>query len=108
MNVTIIQGHPDPRGGHLCHALADAYADAAQRAGHSVRRIDLGNLSFPLLRSKDAFEHDAVPAALAEAQRDFGWAQHIALFYPLWLGEMPALVKAFLEQILRPGFAFAA
>ena len=28
------------------------------------------------------------------------------LFFPLWLGDMPALVKAFLEQVLRPGFAF--
>jgi len=27
--------------------------------------------------------------------------------FPLWLGTMPALVKAFLEQIMRPGVAFA-
>jgi putative NADPH-quinone reductase len=27
--------------------------------------------------------------------------------YPLWLGGMPAVLKAFLEQIARPGFAFA-
>jgi putative NADPH-quinone reductase len=27
------------------------------------------------------------------------------IFFPLWLGTMPALVKAFLEQALRPGFA---
>ena len=28
-------------------------------------------------------------------------------FYPLWLGGMPALLKGFLEQVLRPGFAFS-
>ena len=28
------------------------------------------------------------------------------LLYPLWLGTMPALVKGFLEQVLRPDFAF--
>jgi putative NADPH-quinone reductase len=27
--------------------------------------------------------------------------------YPLWLGDMPALMKGFLEQLLRPGFAFS-
>jgi putative NADPH-quinone reductase len=27
--------------------------------------------------------------------------------YPLWLGSMPALLKAFLEQVFRPGFATA-
>ena len=30
------------------------------------------------------------------------------LFFPLWLGDMPALLKGFLEQIARPGFAFKA
>jgi len=28
------------------------------------------------------------------------------IVYPLWLGTMPALLKGFLEQALRPGFAF--
>lgn len=26
--IVIIQGHPDPVGGHLCHGLADSYAKA--------------------------------------------------------------------------------
>jgi putative NADPH-quinone reductase len=30
------------------------------------------------------------------------------IFFPLWLGDMPALLKGFLEQVARPGFAFAA
>src|SRR5450756_3185948 len=30
------------------------------------------------------------------------------ILFPLWLGSMPALLKGFLEQLLRPGFAFAA
>ena len=25
--IAIIQGHPDPGGGHLCHTLADGYAE---------------------------------------------------------------------------------
>src|SRR5262245_42841392 len=29
-----------------------------------------------------------------------------AIIYPLWLGTMPALLKAFFEQTFRPGFAF--
>jgi putative NADPH-quinone reductase len=28
------------------------------------------------------------------------------MFFPLWLGDMPALLKGFLEQVARPGFAF--
>jgi putative NADPH-quinone reductase len=33
------------------------------------------------------------------------WAEHIVIFFPLWLGDMPAVLKAFFEQALRPGFA---
>ena len=29
------------------------------------------------------------------------------IIFPLWLGAMPALLKGFLEQALRPGFAIS-
>ena len=35
------------------------------------------------------------------------WADHVVILYPLWLGSMPALLKALLEQVLRPGFAYS-
>ena len=61
----MIQGHPDPAGSHLLHALADAYAHGATRAGHDVRRTEVAHLEFPLLRTQADFETGAVPAALA-------------------------------------------
>ena len=33
-------------------------------------------------------------------------SMEFSAFFPLWLGSLPALLKAFLEQVLRPGFAF--
>lgn len=104
--LTIIQGHPDPAGGHLCHALAQAYQAGAEDAGHQVRLIRIADLSFPLIRSKDEFEHGERPACIEQAQRDISAAQHLLLIYPLWLGTMPALLKGFLEQVFRYDFAF--
>jgi putative NADPH-quinone reductase len=104
--VLIVQGHPDPKGVHLGHALAQAYADGAAEAGHRLRRVEVAQLDFPLLRSADDWEHGVLPAALQAAQDDILWAEHLMLFFPLWLGDMPALLKAFLEQVARPGFAF--
>jgi putative NADPH-quinone reductase len=104
--ILIIQGHPDAKGRHLGHALAQAYADGAAEAGHKLRRIEVAQLDFPVLRSADEWEHGAVPAALKPVQDDIEWAQHLVVFFPLWLGDMPALLKAFLEQVARPGFAF--
>jgi putative NADPH-quinone reductase len=104
--VLVIQGHPDNSAPHLLHALADTYASTARAAGHSVRIVCIAELEFPLLRSQQAWEREPVPPSLAQAQEDIGWAEHIVLFFPLWLGDMPALVKGFLEQVARPGFAF--
>jgi hypothetical protein len=42
--IAIIQGHPDPAGHHLLHAMADAYAERAIAAGHAVRRIEVAKL----------------------------------------------------------------
>ncbi|MFA7428817.1 MAG: NAD(P)H-dependent oxidoreductase [Rhodospirillaceae bacterium] len=104
--IVVVQGHPDPSPGHLCRALAEAYADGARRAGHVVEMIDLAVLDVPLLNSQHAFEHDPVPDSLRPAQDAIVAANHLVLVFPLWLGTMPALVKAFLEQVLRPGVAF--
>ncbi len=105
-NILLIQGHPDAGAPHLCHALADAYAQGATGAGHTVRRLTVANLQFPLLASQADWENGELPPALQPAQDDIRWASHIVLFFPLWLGDMPALLKGFLEQVLRPGFAF--
>lgn len=106
--ILLIQGHPDGGAQHLCHALASAYADGARKAGHELRVLDLSELEFPLLRSQHAWEHEPLPPGLQQAQQSIAWAGHLVLFFPLWLGDMPALLKGFLEQVLRPGFAFAA
>jgi putative NADPH-quinone reductase len=105
--ILLILGHPDHGARHFCHALAEAYADGAIAAGHEVRRVEIAALDFPLLRSQAEWEHGALPASLAPAQEAIGWAQHLVLFFPLWLGDMPALLKGFLEQVARPGFAVA-
>jgi putative NADPH-quinone reductase len=104
--ILLVQGHPDPGSGHLCHALAAAYAAGAAKGGHAVRQADVARLEFPLLRTQREWEHGVLPPGLQQAQEDIRWAEHIVLFFPLWLGDMPALLKGFLEQVARPGFAF--
>ncbi len=104
--IALIQGHPDPAGTHLCHALADAYAEGARAASHKVLRIEVAKLDFPILRAQAEFERGELPAALAEARAALIAADHIVFVFPLWLGTMPALLKAFLEQLIRPGVAF--
>mgnify|MGYP006431771367 CR=1 FL=1 len=106
MNVLVIHGHPDPADSHFGNALADAYAQAAEGAGHTVRRIDVALLDFPLVRTREDWRNGKPPPAIATAQADVLWANHRVIFYPLWLGAMPALLKGFFEQLFRQSFAF--
>lgn len=105
--IAIIQGHPDPAGHHLCHALADAYAEGAREAGHDVARVEVARIAFPLLRTAQEFENGELPPSLAPARDAVIAADHLVIVFPLWLGTMPAVVKAFLEQIMRPRIALA-
>jgi putative NADPH-quinone reductase len=105
--ITLIDGHPDPDPGRFVHALADTYAAAALAAGHEVRRIAVADLAFDLIESRAKWEKGSPPPAIAEAQDDIAWAEHLVIFYPLWLGDLPARLKGFFEQVMRPGFAFA-
>lgn len=104
--ILIVNGHPDAGVRHLLHPLLDAYAEGALAAGHAVRRLEVASLDFPLLRSAADWEHGELPSALKPAQDDIAWCDHLVLAFPLWLGDMPALLKGFLEQVARPGFAF--
>ncbi|MDC8446284.1 MAG: NAD(P)H-dependent oxidoreductase [Nitrosomonas sp.] len=104
--IAIIQGHPDTTARHFCHALAEAYLKGAQSSGFEARLIDVAVMDFTLLRSKADFESGTPAPSIIQAQNAIRCADHLAVFFPLWLGGMPALLKAFFEQTLRPGFAF--
>jgi putative NADPH-quinone reductase len=103
--ITVIQGHPDGNSARFCRALQTAYVDGALGNGHDVRTLDIAALNIGPLRSRRDWENPP-PVAVVDAQDAIEWAQHLVFIFPLWLGSLPALLKGFLEQVLRPGFAF--
>jgi putative NADPH-quinone reductase len=104
--ILIIDGHPDPKGPHFVHELADLYRQGAREGGHEARVLRVGEMRFPLLRNDKAYVSGKVPDSIRAAQKLITWADHIVVLYPMWLGTLPAKLKGFLEQVLRPGFAF--
>ena len=105
--LLVLNGHVDPRAERLCHGLCEAYAAGAREAGHDVRRLDVGALEYPIMRTSADFFSESVPPDIRRAQQDIAWAEHLVLVYPLWLGGQPSLLRAFCEQTFRYGFALA-
>ncbi|WP_304069773.1 NAD(P)H-dependent oxidoreductase [Maricaulis maris] len=102
-SICIINGHPDGEPERFVAALCEAYAHGAVAGGHAVSRIDIAGLPIDFLSSEAEFAV-APGAEIVAAQEAILAADHLVLAYPLWLGTIPARLKAFLEQIGRAGF----
>ncbi len=104
MRIYVLFAHPDPES--FNGRLADAYCASAASVGHQVRRRNLSELQFdPILhfglRRVQPLEND-----LAAAQENLSWCEHFALFYPVWWGNVPALLKGFFDRALYSEFTF--
>ena len=82
------------------------YKVKATSAGNEVKEIRLLDLKFdPILRggyrSEQALESD-----LVNSQADILWADELVFFFPLWWYAVPAILKGFMDRVLRSGFAF--
>ena len=104
--ITIIQGHPDPRAViFVMHwptpmptlRLRPVTKSAALRSRASNSRCCEQRKNSIRVRHRPL-----KPAADAIVAAD-----HIVLVFPLWLGTVPALAEAFLEQVIRPGVVFS-
>ncbi|MEZ5953139.1 MAG: NAD(P)H-dependent oxidoreductase [Hyphomonas sp.] len=102
-SICILDGHPDPEKHHLIHALCDAYADGAAAEGHEVSRIDIAGMDIPLLEKPDDMFTPPPEPILSEREK-IGAADHLVIAFPLWMGGMPAKLRAFFEQAARGGY----
>ncbi|NTW55973.1 MAG: NAD(P)H-dependent oxidoreductase [Chlorobiaceae bacterium] len=102
--LLIIQAHPDSES--FCGALASAYESGAAHAGHSVSRIDLGELSFDPVLHKGYREVQPLEPDLLDAKEALIQAGHLVFVYPVWWGGPPALLKGFFDRLFLPGIAF--
>lgn len=102
--ILVINGHPDPSPGRFAAALADAYARGAEAAGHTVSRLAVGEVPAAFMTTLEEFGTAPEEEAMVKAQALVREAGHVVIIYPLWLGTMPARLKAFFEQLARGGF----
>lgn len=100
MRILIIVGHP--LANTFCEALGRAYQKGAEAAGHEVTFVALSAIAFdPILHSGNRAVQPLEPE-LAAAYAALAACDHLVIVFPLWCGDMPALLKGFIERILQP------
>jgi putative NADPH-quinone reductase len=106
VNILIVLAHPDAAS--FNHALAAAAARAAREQGHAVVLHDLHAEGFDPLLSAAEFSKDApLEPSLRRHCDDLAAADGIVVVHPNWWGQPPAILKGWIDRVVRPGIAYA-
>jgi putative NADPH-quinone reductase len=98
--IAIIVGHA--RKGTYCEALGEAYQRGARAGGHETTLFVTSRLRFDPILHEGFAKVQPLEPDLQAAHDALIASDHLVLIFPLWLGTLPALFKAFLERVLQP------
>ncbi len=96
--VLIIKGDPQENG--IMKTMADYYAQGMRDAGFDVMSVDLREFDFnPILFDGYKTKRTKAMMNVVAYMKD---ADLIAFFYPIWLQNIPAILKGFIENLFWP------
>jgi NAD(P)H dehydrogenase (quinone) len=103
--ISVILAHPDPRS--FNHAIANAAVERLRDNGYGVFFHDLYAERFdPLLGGGEIARAAELPAAIGEHCREIARAEGIVIVHPNWWGQPPAILKGWIDRVIRPGTAY--
>lgn len=105
MRISVILAHPDEKS--FNHAIANAVVKQLEINGHTVYFHDLHKESFDPLLVCDEIPKDASLPAVIKAQcEEIAAAEGIVIVHPNWWGQPPAILKGWVDRVIRPGVAY--
>jgi putative NADPH-quinone reductase len=105
MKILIILAHPDKAS--FNHAIAYAAVDVLRDEGHQLYFHDLYEEGFdPRLPKEEIASDGVVPADVARHCREICEADGIVIVHPNWWGQPPAILKGWIDRVIRPGVAY--
>ena len=109
MKHLIIYAHLNPAS--FTKAVVDKVIKKSEENNDTIKIIDLYGENFePILKMPDIesmFMQKETPNDVKKYQEMITWADHITVVYPMWWGQMPAILKGFFDRVFANGFAFA-
>jgi NAD(P)H dehydrogenase (quinone) len=105
LKILVVLAHPDP--GSFNHALAHSVRDALLATGHDVRLRDLYAERFdPVLPAEEVASECELPAEIDGYCEELADAEGIVIVHPNWWGQPPAILKGWIDRVVRPGVAY--
>jgi len=105
MDISVILAHPDK--GSFNHAIADTVLSTLRENGHNVSFHDLYSEGFePLLPSAEIPRQAELPSLVKLHCSEIASADGIVIVHPNWWGQPPAILKGWVDRVIRPGVAY--
>jgi len=105
MQISVILAHPDSKS--FNHAIAQTAMKALKANGHKVFFHDLYKESFDSLLPASEIADDArLPAKIKKHCDEIAEADGIVIVHPNWWGQPPAILKGWVDRVIRPGVAY--
>ncbi|MEN6331765.1 MAG: NAD(P)H-dependent oxidoreductase [Smithella sp.] len=105
MQISVILAHPEP--GSFNHAIAQTAIAAIKANGHKVFFHDLYQEKFEsVLPAAEIAKGAALPAAIKQHCIEIAAADGIVIIHPNWWGQPPAILKGWVDRVIRPGVAY--
>ena len=105
VNILIILAHP--RRGSFNHAIAETAVKALCSAGHRVVFHDLCDEQFPSnLPAEEMPDGGPVPPLIEQHCKELSQADGIIVIHPNWWGQPPAILKGWVDRVVRSGVAY--
>jgi putative NADPH-quinone reductase len=105
MKISVILAHPNRES--FNHAVAAAAVETLNKNGHEIYFHDLYQEKFdPLLPSEEILKDARLPPDIEKHCREISQAQGIIVVHPNWWGQPPAVLKGWVDRVLRPGVAY--
>ncbi len=105
MNISIILAHPNPQS--FNHAIAHTAMTILLQHGHQVTFHDLYAEHFdPLLFHAEFPKGAPLPSEIAAHCQEIATADGIIIVHPNWWGQPPAILRGWIDRVLRPDVAY--
>lgn len=105
MKILVLVAHPDPKS--FNHAIASTVKNTLEQSGHSVDFHDLYEERFDALIPINEIQRNAELPAIVQCHCDaISEADGIVIIHPNWWGQPPAILKGWIDRVIRPGVAY--
>ncbi len=105
MRISLILANSNQES--FSHAIATTSVEALKQRGHDVCFHDLCEEKFDPILPADEIPKDALlPPEIQKHCDEISEAEGIIVIHPNWWGQPPAVLKGWIDRVIRPGVAY--